>query len=65
LENTGCWSKRKPLAKKKGYHLLLAIGECVSVMPNMKVQTLEGIYKMVCDSEIRYGVEILGLVEAW
>lgn len=64
LDNTGCWSKQKPLGTEKGYHSLWAVGKCVWVMPNIKVWTLETIYEVACESEIRYGVEVLELNEA-
>jgi len=35
FENTGGWSKQKPLAKTKGYKLLVVIDKRVSVTHNI------------------------------
>jgi len=52
LESTGWLNKQKMLDKTKGYHGLIAIDKCISVNPNVNVQTLETIYEMVCESKI-------------
>jgi hypothetical protein len=36
----------------------------LGVTPNIKVQMLENIYEMVCESNIMYGIEVWGLNEA-
>lgn len=40
FENTGGWSKKKALAKAKGYKFLVVIDKCVLVTPNIKLHSL-------------------------
>jgi hypothetical protein len=40
LENTGGWSKQKPLAKAKGYKVLVVTDKCVSVTATVKLHSL-------------------------
>jgi hypothetical protein len=65
LENTGGWRNQKASIKAKGNQALTAIDKCLATTPNMKVRTLENIYKMLCESRIMYGVELWGFDEAW
>jgi hypothetical protein len=48
LESTGHWNKQKTLARAQGYQALVAIDQCTSVTPNIKVHTEENIYEIVC-----------------
>jgi hypothetical protein len=45
----------------KGYQALRAIDECIAVSPDIKVEMLENIHEMVCESKIMNGIEIWGL----
>ena len=65
LDSTGSWNTQKTLAKMKAYQALRATGKCIAVTPDIKVQMLENIYEMVCESKIMYGIEIWGLNGAW
>ena len=47
------------------YQVLTAIDNCISVTLHIKVQMLENIHEMVCESKITYGIEVWGLSEAW
>jgi len=40
FENTGDWSKQKPLAKAQRYKVLVVIDKCVLVTPNIKLHSL-------------------------
>jgi hypothetical protein len=60
LDSTGSLNKQKTLAKMKSCQALKATDKCIAVTPNIKVQMLENIYKMVCDSKITFGIEIWG-----
>jgi hypothetical protein len=59
-DSTGSWNKQKTSAEIKGYQALGAIDKCRAVIPNVKVQMLENIYEMVCETKLcmvlRYGV---------
>jgi hypothetical protein len=61
LENTGGWRNQKASIKAKGNE---AIDKCLSTTPNMKVTTLENVYKTSCESRIMNGVELWALDEA-
>jgi hypothetical protein len=58
LYSTGSWNKKETLVKMKGDQALRAIDKCISVTPNIKVQMLENVYEMVCESKIMYGIEM-------
>jgi hypothetical protein len=49
----------------KGCQALRAIDKCMAVTPDIKIQVLENIYEMVCESKIMYGIEVWGLNGAW
>ena len=38
---------------------------CVPVTPKVRIHTLEVIYEMLCESKIRYGIEVSVLNKAW
>jgi hypothetical protein len=65
LDSTGSWNKQKTLAKIKGYQALRAIDKCIAVTPDIKVQMLENIHEIVCESKIMCGIEVWGLNGAW
>jgi hypothetical protein len=65
LDSTGRWNKQKTLAKMKGCQALRVIDKCIAVTPDIKVQMLENIYEMVCESKIMCGFEVWGLNVAW
>jgi hypothetical protein len=65
LDSTGSWNKQKTLAKMKGHQALRATDKCTAVTPDIKVQMLENMYEMVCESKIMYGIEVWGLNGAW
>jgi hypothetical protein len=68
LESTGGWNKHRKKQIVKGNQSLLAIlaiDKCLSRTPNMRIQLLENVYEIVCESRMMYGAEIWGLDEGW
>jgi hypothetical protein len=65
LDSIEKWNKQKTLAKMKGYQALRVIDKCIAVTPDIKVQMLETINEMACESKIMYGIEVWGLDGAW
>jgi hypothetical protein len=65
MESRGGWNKLKTQNKTKRYQALTAIDKCISVTPSIKVQILENMYEMVCESKIMYEIEVWRLDEAW
>lgn len=57
-ESAGGWNKLKTLTKTKGYQALTAINKCVSVTLSIKVQMLENMCEMVCESKIKFKIEV-------
>jgi len=57
MESTGGWNKLKTWNKTKQYQALTAIDKCTSVTPSIKVQILENMYEMVCESKTMYGID--------
>jgi hypothetical protein len=49
----------------KGNQSLVAIDKCLTRTTDMRVQLLENVYEMVCQSRLMYGAEIRGLDEGW
>jgi hypothetical protein len=49
----------------KHYQALKATDKCIALTPDIKVEMLENIYEMVCESKIVYGIEVWGLNGAW
>jgi hypothetical protein len=49
----------------KGNQSLVATDKCLSRIPDMRVQLLENVFEMVCESRLMYGAEICGLDEGW
>ena len=39
--------------------------KCLLITPNIKVHTLENIYRMLCEFRIMYGVDLWGLNDIW
>jgi hypothetical protein len=58
LENTGSWNKQKMLAKSKGYQVLVAVDTSISVIVDVKLQMLEYIHEIVCESMIMCGMVV-------
>jgi hypothetical protein len=44
---------------------LVAIDNCLSRTPDMRVKLLENVYEVVCESRLMYGGGIWGLYEGW
>ncbi|KDR17814.1 hypothetical protein L798_08243 [Zootermopsis nevadensis] len=65
LESTGGWAKQKAKVVAKGKQALVAIDKCLARMPHMRINILENVYEMVCESRMMYGAEIWGLEEGW
>jgi hypothetical protein len=49
----------------KGNQSLVATDKCLTRKRDMRVQLLENVYEMVCESRLMYGAEIWGLDEGW
>jgi len=64
MESTQGWNKLKTQTETKGYQTITAIDKCVLVTPSIKVQILDNMYQMVCESKIKYKIEVWGLNEA-
>ena len=64
LGNTGDWNKQKTLAKSKEYQVLVAVDTSISVTVAVKIQMLEYIQEIVCESMIICGIVVWGLKEA-
>lgn len=58
LENTGRWNKQKTLAKNKGYQVLVAVVTSTSVTFDVKLQMLEYIHEIICESMIMCGIVV-------
>ena len=60
LENTGVWNKQETLAKSKGYQVLVAVYIYIykSVTVYVKLQMLEYIQEIVCESMIMCGIVV-------
>lgn len=44
---------------------LASLDKCLLITHNIKVYELENIYRMLCESEIMYGVDLWGLNDIW
>jgi hypothetical protein len=49
----------------KGNQSLVATDKCLTRTPDVRVQLLENVYEMVCESRLMYGAEIWVLDEGW
>jgi hypothetical protein len=58
LGNTGDWNKQKTLAKSKEYQVLVAVDTSISVTVDVKLQMLEYIQEIVCESMIICGIVV-------
>lgn len=56
MEKTGGWNKQKTFAKNKGYQFLLAVDASKLVTVDVKLQMLEYIHEIVCESMIMCGI---------
>jgi hypothetical protein len=65
LESTGGWNRHKMKRMVKGNQSLVAIDKCLTRTPDMRLQLLENVYEMVCESRLMCGAEIWGLDEGW
>jgi hypothetical protein len=65
LESTGGSNRHKMKQMAKGNKSLVATDKCLTRTPDMKVQLLENVYEMVCESRLMNGAEIWGLDEGW
>lgn len=65
LESTGGWNKQKTFAKTEVYEAVVAVEKCVPVTRSVKVQMLENVYEVVCETNIVHGFEGWGLNEEW
>jgi hypothetical protein len=63
LESTGRWNSYEMKQMAKGNQSLVAIDKCLTRTPDMRVQLLDNVYEMVCESRMMYGAEIWGLDE--
>jgi hypothetical protein len=49
----------------KGNQSLVAIDKCLTRTHDMRIQILENVCEMVCESMLMYGAEIWGLDDGW
>ena len=64
MKNTGGWNKQKMLAKSEVYQVLVAVDTSISVTVDVKLQILEYIHEIVCESMIMCSIVVWGLKEA-
>jgi hypothetical protein len=64
-ESTGGWNRHRMKQMVKGNQSLVAIDKCLTRTPEMRIQLLENVYELVCESRMIYGAEIRGLDEEW
>jgi hypothetical protein len=65
LESTGGWNRHRMKQMVKGKQSLVAIDKCLTRTPDMRIQLLENVCEMVCESRFMYRAEIWGLDEGW
>jgi hypothetical protein len=65
LESTRGWNRHEMKETVKGNQSLVAIDKCLTRTPDMRIQLLENVYEMVCESRLMHEAEIWGLDERW
>jgi hypothetical protein len=65
LESTGEWNRHKMKQMVKGNQSLVAIDKFLTRTPDRRLQLLENVYEMACESRLMYGAKIWGLDEGW
>jgi len=58
MKNTGGWKKQKMLAKSEVYQVLVAVDTSISVTVDVKLQILEYIHEIVCESMIMCSIVV-------
>jgi hypothetical protein len=58
LVSTRGWNRHKMTQMVKGNQSLVATDKCLTRTPDMRVQLLENVYELVCESRLMYGAGI-------
>jgi hypothetical protein len=59
------WHREMGVSEEKHRAMLIAVDKCLAWAPCIEVRSLENIYEILVESRMLYGVEILGIYEAW